>query len=352
WPATMAFTCAASPLRPSEAIHVNQEGYTSSDYKRAMVGFYLGSGGELNLAAGTPFTIVDANTGTTAYSGTLTSRPDVGFTVLPAPYQKVLQADFSSLTASGEYCLKVPGLGASLPFLISPSMAMTFARAYALGLYNQRCGCAVTLPYSRHEHGACHTAAASIPVPQASFTNTWSNIVSTNSDYASNPRHTAPRLQSQATQRYPYVRTGAWDVSGGHHDAGDYSKYTTNSAQLIESLTFAADSLPGAGDLDNLGIPESGDGKSDLLQEAKYEADFLAKMQDTDGGFYFLVYPRDRKYEDNVLPDAGDPQVVFPKTTSATAAAVGALAGLGSSPRFKAQYPAAAASYVAKAQAG
>src|SRR5450755_4007723 len=74
-----------------------------------------------------------------------------------------------------------------------------------------------------------------------------------------------------------------------------------------------------------LGIPESGDGKSDLLQEAKIEADFLAKMQDSDGGFYFLVYPRDRKYEDNVLPDHGDPQIVFPKTTAATAAAVAAL---------------------------
>ena len=32
-------------------------------------------------------------------------------------------------------------------------------------------------------------------------------------------------------------------------------------------------------------------------QIAKWEADFLAKMQDTDGGFYFLVYPRDSAYE-------------------------------------------------------
>ena len=44
-----------------------------------------------------------------------------------------------------------------------------------------------------------------------------------------------------------------------------------------------------------MGIPESGDGKSDLLQEAKWEADFLAKMQDDDGGFYFLVYPKERR---------------------------------------------------------
>jgi len=111
------------------------------------------------------------------------------------------------------------------------------------------------------------------------------------------------------------------DVSGGHHDAGDYSKYTINSASFVHALVFAADSFQGVSELDNLGLPESGDGKSDILQEAKWEADFLSKMQDADGGFYFLVYPRDRTYEDNVTPDRGDPQVVFPKTTAATAAA-------------------------------
>ena len=83
------------------------------------------------------------------------------------------------------------------------------------------------------------------------------------------------------------------DVSGGHHDAGDYSKYTINSASLVHYLMFAVDSLAGVAALDNLGIPESGDGISDVLQEAKWEADFLAKMQDTDGGFYFLVYPQE-----------------------------------------------------------
>src|SRR5205809_2926494 len=82
------------------------------------------------------------------------------------------------------------------------------------------------------------------------------------------------------------------------------------------------------------------------------KADFLAKMQDADGGFYFLVYPRDREYEYDVLPDQGDPQVVWPKTTAVTAAAVGALAQTASSPRFRQQYPATAALYLQKAQLG
>jgi hypothetical protein len=148
------------------------------------------------------------------------------------------------------------------------------------------------------------------------------------------------------------VNTGRIDVSGGHHDAGDYSKYTINSAQFIHSLIFAIDNYPGVADLDNLGLPESGDGISDLLQEAKWETDFLAKMQDADGGFYFLVYPRNRSYEDNVLPDRGDPQVVFPKTTAATAAAVAALAQAASSPAFKRAYPQVATDYLAKARKG
>ena len=42
------------------------------------------------------------------------------------------------------------------------------------------------------------------------------------------------------------------------------------------------DSIPGVVLWDNLGIPESGDGIPDVLQEAKWEADFLAKMQDAD----------------------------------------------------------------------
>src|SRR5436309_2269212 len=104
--------------------------------------------------------------------------------------------------------------------------------------------------------------------------------------------------------------------------------------------------------MDNLGIPESGDGISDALQEAKWEADFLVKMQDADGAFFYSVYPQYREYELDVLPENGDPQVVWPKNTGCTAAAVAALAQCSSSPRFKQAYPQAASNYWAKAQLG
>src|SRR4029077_19425168 len=131
-----------------------------------------------------------------------------------------------------------------------------------------------------------------------------------------------------------------------------YSKYTINSTALIHYLMFAVDSIAGVAQMDTLGTPESGDGIPDLLQEAKWESDFLSKMQDMDGGFYFLVYPKTREYESGVLPDHGDPQVVWPKNTAVTAAATAALAQCASSPQFKKHYPEVAAKYLKQAQLG
>jgi hypothetical protein len=320
--------------------------------KKAAIGYYLGNLGEM-VVPNLTYSIVEAVTGRVVYSGTLAARPDVGWTYSPTPYQKVYEADFSSFATPGEYKLVVPGLGASLPFLVDDGIGMAFARTYAQGLYHQRCGVALDLPYTRHTHALCHTGQASVPVDATNFAWTWSTISSDASSVnTNNPAQTAPKLTSPAAALYPFVNKGPIDVSGGHHDAGDYSKYTINSAALVHTLMFAVDSISGIAALDNLGLPESGDGISDVMEEAKLEADFLAKLQDADGGFYFLVYPRERRYESNVTPDKGDAQVVWPKNTAATAAAVAALAETASSPKFKAAYPQAAAAYLAKAKAG
>ena len=348
--AEVRYEATLDPQRFSPAIHVNQSGYLPEFSKKAMVGYFLGTKGELEIPQSAGFKIVNHATGSIVHEGSLVQRADVGYTYSPRPYQKVYEADFSNFKTPGEYRLMVPGLGTSHPFRIDEGAAALFSRTYALGLYHQRCGTGNLLPFTRHEHEACHTAEAEVPTMMFSAVN--NSLANFSADYNKNPRHTAPRLVNVDASLYPFVNTGRIDVSGGHHDAGDYSKYTINSAQLVHSLIFAVDNFAGVAELDNLGLPESSDGVSDLLQEAKWEADFLARMQDADGGFYFLVYPRNRSYEDNVLPDRGDPQVVFPKTTSATAAAVAALAQTASSPRFKSKYPEAAADYLARARKG
>ena len=353
WAKSIPFGAVADPLRYSPAIHVNHEGYLPGYPKKAIIGYYLGSMGEMPIAAGS-FSVVDAQSGATRYQGTLTLRTDVGYTYSPTPYQQVYEADFSPLTTPGQYRLLVPGMGGSFPFRIDEGIAMDFARTYALGLFHQRRGYNVAMPFTRFTHAADHLAPASVPTnASAPFAFTWTTI----SNYASelnpdNPPQIAPLLGSPDAQLYPFVNPGPVDLSGGHFEAGDYSKPAWNSAQLIHILMFAADTLPGVAALDNLGLPESGDGISDALQEAKWEADSLAKMQDSDGGFYYMIYPQNREYEYDVLPENGDPQVVWPKNAASTAAAVAALAQCASSPRFKQLYPQAASNYWFKAQRG
>lgn len=339
------FSAVMDERRLSSAIHVNQTGYAPAMPKEAFVGRYLGNLGELGIPAEGGFDLIDESSGKPVFHGQLLRRLDTGYT-FPC-YEQVFSADFSAHQTPGTYRISVPGLGVSHPFLIDPGIPALFARAYALGLYHQRCGAENDFPFTRFTHKACHTAPAEIPTMKSEKVNA---VLARLAQEAKG--QVAPPLKDVASSLMPFLNQGKVDVSLGHHDAGDYSKYTINSCQLIHHLVFAADAFPGVAELDNLGIPESGDGKSDILQEAKHEADFLAKMQDEDGGFYFLVYPRDRKYEDNVLPDKGDPQIVAPKNTSATAAATAALAQAGSSPAFKKQFPAEAALYLEKARKG
>lgn len=346
------FQAVAGALRPSPVLHVNQTGYLVEASKKAMAGYYCGSAGELvikNERGELPkFSLIATSTGATNFEGQLKERPDRGFTF--STYKRVYEADFTSFKTPGEYRLFVPGLGVSFPFHIGDEAAGWAARTYALGLYHQRCGTNNTLPYTRFTRGVCHVAHAE--VPDKTFTNAQWFIGQSSGDFDKMPRHLAPQLKDTDASLYPFVRKGKIDVSGGHHDAGDYSKYTVNSAGLVHHLMTAVDAFAGVAELDNLGIPESGDGKSDVLQEAKWEADFLAKMQDDDGGFYFLVYPRNRRYENNVVPEEGDSQIVWPKTTSVTAAAVAALAQCASSPVMKKQFPEAAKLYLTKARKG
>ena len=101
WPTNMKFAAAADPLRYNPAIHVNQEGYLPAFSKKAIVGYYIGNMGELTIPTNR-FLVVNAQTGATVYEGTLTSRPDVGYTYTPTPYQNVFEADFTGFTTPGQ----------------------------------------------------------------------------------------------------------------------------------------------------------------------------------------------------------------------------------------------------------
>ncbi len=173
WAAEMQFSARSDPNRWSPVIHVNQVGYLPAQSKKAMLGYFLGSFGELELkgllgtrdenVVGQPagFKLLDGS-GQVVFQGKLSLRPDNGFN-MPG-YQQVLEADFSGLKTPGEYRLAVPGLGVSYPFVVDDGIGAAFARAYALGIYHQRCGTNNVMPYTRFTHDPCHTAPGSSAV--------------------------------------------------------------------------------------------------------------------------------------------------------------------------------------------
>jgi hypothetical protein len=76
--------------------------------------------------------------------------------------------------------------------------------------------------------------------------------------------------------------SGARDLHGGWFDAGDQNRYTNWAASdVIELLRAYVENPTPFGDATN--IPESGNGVPDLLDEVKWDLDWLVRMQNADG---------------------------------------------------------------------
>jgi endoglucanase len=131
-----------------------------------------------------------------------------------------------------------------------------------------------------------------------------------------------------ATSRYAKGDMNtAKDLSGGWMDAGDTNKYTTFAQEAVLQLLEAYRLNP-AVFTDALGIPESGNGLPDLLDELKWELDFLKRMQDATGSNGFLLKVGLDTYEGSSSPPSSDtrPRYYLPECTSATLAGTAMLA--------------------------
>ncbi len=95
-----------------------------------------------------------------------------------------------------------------------------------------------------------------------------------------------------------------FDVSGGWYDAGDYGKYTSNSAGSIEDLLLAYELYPEVMNSIDMYIPETDPTNPlyidapGILSEIKYEIDMLFKLEHSskDGSFYVAA-----NYKDDVI---------------------------------------------------
>ncbi len=113
----------------------------------------------------------------------------------------------------------------------------------------------------------------------------------------------------------------ARDLSGGWMDAGDTNKYTTFAQSAVLQLLDAYRLNPRVFG-DNFGIPESGNGLPDVLDEVKWELEFLKRMQNATGtGGLFLKVGVDGTARD-ITPLSLDtsPRYYLPECTSSTLA--------------------------------
>ncbi len=115
------------------------------------------------------------------------------------------------------------------------------------------------------------------------------------------------------------------DLSGGWYDAGDYNKYVNYADNAVHELLFAYEENPLIWG-DDWQWPESGNGLPDILDEIKWELDWLLRMQTDSGAFLHKV--SSITWEGIGTPPSSDTvkRRYAPATMSASLSAVGALA--------------------------
>ena len=194
------------------------------------------------------FSVIDIRTGAVRFS----SRIELWKANDPASGLTLYKGDFSSLKQKGEYKLRTSSGDSSRVFSISDTVYNPVFRAATKGFYFQRCGMDLLPGYAGpYLHTKCH-------IGDAYFHSTTGS-------------------------------PGYRQVVGGWHDAGDYNKYVVNAGVTLGTLLMGYELFPDRFASDDLGIPESGNGVPDLLDEVRYELAWLLSMQSANGGVYFKV---------------------------------------------------------------
>lgn len=267
--------CGSPPATPPAApaaIQVNQVGFVPGAAKWAVVG----------RTAGTAFSIVDAGSGREVFRGTL------GESATWAPAQEVVRlADFSALRTPGEYRLRVDGLADSPRFTVKDDAYAALNAAALKAFYFNRAGIALE---PRHAGPWARPAA-----------------------------HPDDRVLVHASAAGPRRAEGTViSAPKGWYDAGDYNKYVVNSGITVYTLLAAYEHFPAFFERQRLGIPESGNGVPDLLNEVLWNLEWMLAMQDpADGGVYHKL--TSKHFDGVVMPHVvkGERYVVQ-KTTAAT----------------------------------
>jgi endoglucanase len=203
--------------------------------------------------------------------------------------------DFSSVTTSGSYYVFDPTNNVrSAIFPINQTVYKPILKAAVRMYFYQRAGFAKAAPYA----DKCWQDAAAYVGPNQD----------TQAHDISDPTNAAK----------------VKDVSGGWFDAGDTDKYLTYAVVPVHQLLTAYQENPSVF-TDDFNIPESGNGVPDVLDEVKWETDWVKKMQNADGSVGLKVGDI---VVANPSPPSTDtnPRYYIATCTSSTIAAAGMMA--------------------------
>jgi endoglucanase len=167
----------------------------------------------------------------------------------PATGMDLYWGDFSELINAGHYYCKITNNDSSFHFIVHDSIYFPLFKKSLKGLYFQRCGFDLLGPTAgNYYHSRCHTS---------------DGIFHSTTD-----------------------SSGFHLAHGGWHDAGDYGKYIVNAGISVGTLLMAYEYFPLLFSQDNLNIAESGNDVPDILDETRFELEWMLTMQAPDGGVY------------------------------------------------------------------
>ena len=293
-PLGLEATVRFDPDARSPAIAVNQLGYAPAARKVALVGDWLGTAGSLPVAA-REFELLDP-AGQAAWRGPLVLRMRAD----PWSGNDVYAADFSAFERPGRYRVRVDGIGVSDEFAVRSDVYDPAYRTVMRVFYHQRNTTAIDARYA----APGYARPGGVP-PQ--FDAVFDAAV------------------AQSPPSYGGLRGEFRSVRRGWFDAGDYGQYVPNAAPVWFCVALGLDLAPDRFRDGDLGIPESGNGLADVLDELEWGFDWLLSMQDQrDGGVHFRV--ASEQWDDGLPQRVRRPRLIGEKTTHATASFAAAAA--------------------------
>ncbi len=185
------------------------------------------------------FSVINAESGREEYTGQIEEK---GYDKVTGDY--ISYGEFTDFNEEGTYYIQAASIGQSYTFCIEDKPYDELFRLALKQYYYNRCGVTLSTEHAGDAaHNACHTKEA--------------------------------QMMSDASVKL--------NVSGGWHMDKNENRSVTAGCRTINYLLLAYE-LYSEIFTDDTNIPESRNGIPDILDEVRYEIEWLLKMQDTTSG--------------------------------------------------------------------